>query len=44
MYERGLGVEQDYAEVITWYRRAADQGDAVSQFNLGFAYARGLGV
>jgi len=27
MYENGLGVEQDYAEAIKWYRKAADMGD-----------------
>ena len=27
-----------------WYRKAADQGDADAQFNLGGQYARGHGV
>ena len=35
---------QDYAEAARWYRRAAEQGDAQAQYNLGLAYARGEGV
>ena len=27
-----------------WYRKAADQGDAVAQFNLGSMYSKGQGV
>jgi TPR repeat protein len=26
MYSEGLGVPQDYAEGVKWYRRAANQG------------------
>jgi hypothetical protein len=44
MYEHGLGLEQNYAEAITWYRRAAEQGEAAGEFNLGGMYAHGLGV
>ncbi|WP_425537026.1 tetratricopeptide repeat protein, partial [Klebsiella pneumoniae] len=29
---------------VEWYRKAADQGDATAQYNLGFAYANGQGV
>jgi len=29
---------------MKWYRKAAEQGDAVSQFNLGIMYTSGLGV
>ena len=39
-----LGVKQDYAEALTWYRRAADKGFAPAQFNLGLAYELGRGV
>ena len=35
---------QDYAEAVKWYRKAADQGDAAAQFNLGVMYATGQGV
>ena len=34
----GAGVPQDYAEAARWFRRAADQGHARAQFNLGFMY------
>jgi TPR repeat protein len=44
MYELGRGVEQDSAQVLDWYRKAAEQGHAGAQFNLGLIYARGLGV
>jgi TPR repeat protein len=31
MYEDGLGVPQDYAEAVKWYRKAAEEGgDAAS--------------
>jgi len=44
MYARGLGVPQDYAEAVRWYRLAADQGHASAQNNLGVMYATGEGV
>ena len=44
MYERGLGVSQDYAEALRWYRKAADQGDADAEYNLGTMYRLGTGV
>ncbi len=34
----------DYAEVVTWSRKAAEQGVAEAQYNLGFMYYNGLGV
>ena len=44
MYENGEGVPQDYAEAVKWYRRAAEQGYAVAQNNLGSMYYNGTGV
>jgi hypothetical protein len=44
IYEKGLGLEPDYAAAATWYRRAADQGYAPAQIDLGQLYERGLGV
>jgi len=38
------GVQQDYAQAVTWYRKAADQGHVRAQFNLGLMYGRGQGV
>jgi TPR repeat protein len=34
----------DYAEAVRWYRRAAEQGDANAQLELGTAYDTGKGV
>jgi TPR repeat protein len=31
MYENGDGVEQDSAEAVRWYKKAAEQGDADAQ-------------
>lgn len=44
MYEKGLGVPQDYAEAMKWYRKSVDQGDAHAQYNLGVMYDNGHGV
>ena len=35
---------QDYAAAVKWYRRAAEQGHASAQFNLGVMYDGGQGV
>ena len=39
MYEKGLGVHQDYTQAMKWYRKAAEQGAAAAQYNLGLLYA-----
>ncbi len=44
MYGKGQGVPQDYAEAMKWYRKAAEQGLAIAQFNLGSMYYNGEGV
>ncbi len=44
MYANGEGVEQDYMEATKWYRKAAEQGHAQAQTNLGVVYANGEGV
>ena len=44
MYDRGAGVAEDDREAVKWYRRAAEQGDASAQLNLGFMYSNGEGV
>ncbi len=44
MYSKGRGVPQDYAEAVRWLRRAAEQGGARAQYNLGLSYAKGIGV
>ena len=35
---------KDYTEAVRWYKKAAEDGDAYSQFLLGFMYRRGQGV
>jgi len=37
-------VKQDHAEAVRWYRKAAEQGDANAQCNLGGMYKNGRGV
>ena len=43
-YGSGVGVSQDDAEAVRWYRLAADQGIARAQLFLGFMYEDGEGV
>jgi TPR repeat protein len=40
----GEGVLQDFVQAVAWYRKAANQGDADAQFNLGESYRNGQGV
>jgi hypothetical protein len=44
MYAKGRGVTQDEQQAVIWYRKAADQGDADAQYNLGIRYADGKGI
>lgn len=44
LYEKGRGVDRDFAMAIKWYRPAAERGDAESQYRLSVGYAYGLGV
>jgi hypothetical protein len=44
IYEKGLGVEPDYARAAEWYRKAAEQGFARAMTNLGQLYELGRGV
>ncbi len=41
LYANGQGVPQDYAQAVAWYRKAAEQGYAKVQTNLGVMYANG---
>jgi TPR repeat protein len=38
MYQSCRGVAQDYGEAMRWYRKAADQGNASAQTNIGWLY------
>jgi TPR repeat protein len=44
MYEDGVGVKEDWAEAVRWYRKSAEQGYAEGQFSLGRAYQFGIAV
>ena len=44
MYAKGIGVPQDYAQAVQWYRKAAEQGEIEAQFALGVMYEKGIGV
>ena len=44
MYYEGQGISQDYAETLKWLRKAAYQGDANAQNNIGDMYETGKGV
>ena len=39
MYVFGFGVKEDNAEAVKWFQKAAEHGDANSQFFLGSMYA-----
>jgi TPR repeat protein len=43
-YFNGKGVKQDYAQAFGWWHKAAVQGFAAAQFNLGALYDGGQGV
>ncbi len=38
MYDKGQGVPQDWEQSFHWYLQAANQGNAIAQFNVGNAY------
>ncbi len=44
MYSEGQGVPQDYAEAVKWFTKAAEQGHAKAQNNLGLMHEEGRGV
>ena len=44
MYYAGRGVVQNDAKAVLWYQKAADQGNANAQTNLGDMYYAGRGV
>ena len=44
IHQYGDGVALDYAAAMQWYRVAAEQGDKVSQFQIGLMYQTGQGV
>ena len=41
---KGEGVTKDDVEAVKWYRKAAEQGNALAQANLGILFETGRGV
>ena len=44
MYEKGVGITQNFAEAVHWYRRAAEDGHLESQYRLGRHFYRVIGI
>lgn len=44
IYDRGLGVDNDYSKALYWFEMAARQSNAPAISNLGFMYENGRGV
>ena len=44
MYDDGVGVPQDHATAVSWFGRAAVQGNPEAQYNLGASFDEGQGV
>jgi ATP-dependent protease ClpP protease subunit len=44
LFEKGLGVGQDYAEAARWYMKAAERGDEEAQYNVAVLYEKGTGL
>ncbi|MCB1511864.1 MAG: sel1 repeat family protein, partial [Hyphomicrobiaceae bacterium] len=43
-FAEGKGVQQDFKQAVSWYRRSATRGFALAQYRLATLYERGLGV
>jgi TPR repeat protein len=37
-------VKKNQKKAVEWYQKAAEQGDAIAQYNLGISYKEGQGV
>ena len=44
LYARGDEIPRDFFQAARWFRKAADQGIAGAQYNLGVLYQQGVGV
>ena len=44
LYERGLGVPQDYGTALKWYKLSASKDLPEAQYNAGLLYHYGYGV
>jgi len=41
MLEKGRGAPKNEADAMNWYRKSAEQGLAMAQYNLGLMYYKG---
>jgi TPR repeat protein len=41
MYGKGVGVPEDAVAAVSWYRKAAELGQAVAMCSLGVMYGKG---
>lgn len=44
MYDKGLGLTQDYRKALSWYGKSAKNGYALAQYKIGQMYIAGNGV
>ena len=44
LYKLGICVTKSYEESMKWYRKAAEQGDAETYYNIALLYYNGQGV
>jgi TPR repeat protein len=44
MYNSGEGAPHDDEKAVQWYKKAAEQGHVVAQYNLALMYKNGEGV
>ncbi|MFB3100460.1 MAG: tetratricopeptide repeat protein, partial [Gammaproteobacteria bacterium] len=44
MYDKGLGLTQDYRKAFNWYGKSAKNGFGLAQYKIGQMYIAGNGV
>ena len=44
VFQSSKGYAEDYKKAVKWHHKAAEQGHAEAQYNLGFCYEKGKGV
>lgn len=44
LYENGFGVNKNPQQAVSWYLKAAEQGNSDAQYNLGAMYEHGVGI
>ncbi|MFR5657561.1 MAG: tetratricopeptide repeat protein [Butyricimonas faecihominis] len=44
MYSEGVGVDANASEAVKWFRKSAEQGYMIGQYNMGLMYELGRGI